>query len=141
MCGGAHKTTTARLLFLLRVVTTHLFLLRGGARDACRPRLFASAYHQMPIAVLSPAKSLDEKSDFSAVPMTQPPFLEGDTADLIATCQGLSQANIKALMSLSDPLAKLNYERFRSFASQPEMPAAFAFDGVTAFGTKTKSSM
>lgn len=83
----------------------------------------------MPICLLSPAKSLDEKSDFSTIPRTEPPFLNTDTSDLLMACKALSQGNLKSLMSLSDNLAKLNHERFAGFEDQPEMPAAYAFDG------------
>lgn len=83
----------------------------------------------MPICLLSPAKSLDEKSDFSTIPRTEPPFLDTDTSELLMECKTLSQGNLKSLMSLSDNLAKLNHERFAGFEDQPEMPAAYAFDG------------
>ena len=81
-----------------------------------------------PLVVLSPAKSLDETSDFSAVPLSRAPFAS-ETEALVAECRGLSQAQLKTLMSLSDPLAKLNHGRFQAFEEQPELPAAFAFDG------------
>ena len=83
----------------------------------------------MPICLLSPAKSLDEKSDFSTIPRTEPPFLDTGTSELLMECKTLSQGNLKSLMSLSDNLAKLNHERFAGFEDQPEMPAAYAFDG------------
>ena len=83
----------------------------------------------MPIALLSPAKTLDEgECEISRSEMTSPPFAD-DTTALIECCRGLSKAQIKSLMSLSDPLAKLNFDRFQNFEAQTPKASAWAFDG------------
>ena len=81
----------------------------------------------MPIAVLSPAKTLIETPE-TAVELTEPPFA-ADRQELLEACSKLQRNDVKNLMSLSDSLAALNYDRFQSFESQPVLPAAWAFDG------------
>ena len=81
-----------------------------------------------PIALLSPAKSLNLKSCFSAVPLTTAPF-QTETETLLRACEALSQAQLAELMSLSDSLAALNHGRFHTFQNQAAIPAGFAFSG------------
>ncbi|WP_228024480.1 peroxide stress protein YaaA [cf. Phormidesmis sp. LEGE 11477] len=63
--------------------------------------------------VISPAKTLDytgvDYPDF-----TQPAFLDQSEA-LIAELRGYSQAQLSELMTISDKLAKLNYQRYQDF--------------------------
>ena len=124
--------TIARLLSLLvattllRLAHSRRFLAGFAPSSSSSSSLPLPA--QMPICVLSPAKSLDETSDFSAWTLTQPPFIGSgkggkggkgggsETAELLETCQALSKAELKSLMSLSDPLAALNHGRFKDFA-------------------------
>ena len=80
----------------------------------------------MPIAVLSPAKTIDESP--CDVAMTEPPF-EEERAELLAACEKLSKAELRALMGISEPLAALNRRRFAGFEAQPPKPACWAFDG------------
>jgi len=81
----------------------------------------------MPLAVLSPAKSLDETTKFN-VKLTDPP-LASDRKELLAVCTKLSKGDLKKLMSLSDALANLNFQRFQKFAAQERKAACWAFDG------------
>ncbi|WP_417718553.1 peroxide stress protein YaaA [Salipiger sp.] len=87
------------------------------------------------LIVISPAKRLD----WSAVdvPMTEPDFGE-DAVRLARTARNLTLRDLKALMSLSDDLARLNRDRFRAFSDTPAgddlRPAALAFAGDTYMG-------
>ncbi len=84
--------------------------------------------------LLSPAKSLD----YSPPPVeleveaTRPQFVERSGA-LIEVLRRRSVADVRALMSLSQPLAELNVERYRAwrprFTARNSLPAVFAFDG------------
>ena len=80
----------------------------------------------MPIAVLSPAKTIDESP--CDVATTAPPFA-AERAELLAACAALSKAELRALMGISEPLASLNHRRFAGFEAQPPKPACWAFDG------------
>lgn len=90
------------------------------------------------IAILSPAKTLDYAKPFPAVTPTHPRF--GDDAEAIAArAAKLSKRKLGELMHISDSLAALNVERFRTFADAPERPALFAFAGdvYTGFEART----
>jgi uncharacterized protein len=84
------------------------------------------------LAVLSPAKSLRLDPTPPELPVSQPAFMD-DTSALMRTTRGLSQTRIRELMNISSELAKLNYDRFRSFelpfGSENALPAALMFDG------------
>jgi len=82
----------------------------------------------MPIAVISPAKALDVTPVPDVCP-SEPDWSAAHTSELLETCEQLSKQQIKSLMSLSDPLAALNHDRFQRFAQQESKPAAWAFDG------------
>ena len=88
------------------------------------------------LTVISPAKRLDlTPVDMSAA--TDPAF-QKDALALARTARKLSAADLQKLMSISEPLAKLNVERFKAFAADPSedlvKPAALAFDGDTYQG-------
>ena len=92
------------------------------------------------LVVVSPAKSLDmEPVDVVA---TQPDFQE-DAVRLSKTAKNLTLKELKGLMSISDDLARLNRDRFKAFASQPDTeatkPAALAFNGDTYQGLEAKT--
>ncbi|WP_102223958.1 peroxide stress protein YaaA [Acidimangrovimonas sediminis] len=93
------------------------------------------------LVTLSPAKKLDwtERPDLS---LTDPAFPEA-ASELAAAARDLSVDDLRKLMSLSEPLAKLNAERFRDFADAPapeaQRPAAFAFAGDTYQGFEAKT--
>ena len=84
------------------------------------------------LAVLSPAKSLDNTPVKSSVKTTDPALMS-HTEELMKTTKRLTQKKIKELMKLSDDLTKLNYDRFRSFelpfTDKNALPAAFTFAG------------
>ncbi len=85
------------------------------------------------IILLSPAKkqNFDEQSYPSRC--TQPQF-KAETAELVDSLRQLSQKKIQSLMSLSDKLAALNYQRYIDFDSEHytkdnAKPAAYALQG------------
>lgn len=91
------------------------------------------------LIVLSPAKALDFTAPKASAPLTLPE-LSAETAELAKTTRRLRIADLKALMSLSDDLAKLNRERFQAFDPESEegLQAAFAFNGDVYQGLKAR---
>ncbi|MGB3555209.1 MAG: peroxide stress protein YaaA [Jannaschia sp.] len=83
------------------------------------------------LTVISPAKTLD----LAPVdhPATAPRFPD-DTALLVARARRLGLRDLRALMSISEPLARLNRDRYRDWDMAPEKPAIFAFAGDTYTG-------
>lgn len=96
------------------------------------------------LAILSPAKKLDYKSQTSLKDFTIPDFTK-TSIKLIENLQKLSQKEVGELMSLSDNLAALNKERFMNW-DVPKKPdsttkqAMFAFKGDVYQGWDPKSS-
>lgn len=92
------------------------------------------------LTVLSPAKALDMEP--VATQPTEPVFGE-DAVRLAKTARNLPLKDLKALMHLSDNLAKLNRDRYRAFAEDPApeqvKPAIFAFNGDTYTGLDARS--
>ena len=92
------------------------------------------------LVTISPAKSLDLSP--VDVAMTEPAF-RADAIRLAKTMRGQTLGDLKGLMGLSDDLARLNRDRFRAFADDPEpeatRPAAFAFDGDTYKGLEART--
>ena len=92
------------------------------------------------LVVVSPAKKLDwAEHDME---MTAPVF-QDDAVRLNAVARELSVAELMKLMHISEDLAKLNYDRFRSFEETPATdslrPAALAFAGDTYQGLEAGS--
>ncbi len=90
--------------------------------------------------VISPAKSLD----FSAAPPgvgATTPAMAADIAELAKVTRKLRQADLKRLMSISDKLALLNYERFQAFDPDGEdgLQAALAFNGDVYDGLQART--
>lgn len=87
------------------------------------------------LVVVSPAKRLDWAE--RPFVMTEPEF-PGEAARLAAHARQLSLGDLKALMGLSDALARLNRDRFRAFSDAPAedalRPAVYAFAGDTYLG-------
>ncbi|MEL7114619.1 MAG: peroxide stress protein YaaA [Pseudomonadota bacterium] len=87
------------------------------------------------LVVISPAKRLDWAE--RAQTMTAPEF-QADAVRLAGHARALTLGKLKALMDLSDDLARLNRDRFRAFESEPsedaKRPAALAFAGDTYQG-------
>lgn len=97
-------------------------------------------------AVVSPAKKLDFEAPANAaladLPATKPVF-PGPTKDLITVARDLSRSEISGLMSLSESLADLNYERFQAFklrgTPETQKQASLAFAGDTYIGLDANS--
>jgi len=90
------------------------------------------------IAIISPAKTLDFKRPIPDLPASTPTF-EEDAAALAKSAARLSTKKLAERMHISDSLAKLNAERFRSFADQPQRPAIYAFAGDVYTGFEVPS--
>ncbi|HHH29444.1 MAG TPA: peroxide stress protein YaaA [Polyangiaceae bacterium] len=94
------------------------------------------------LAVLSPAKSLDLSPPKVRLEATQPALMD-QAAQLMRTTRGLSQTKIRALMNISPALAKLNYDRYRSFElpfdEHNATPAATTFAGEVYRGLDARS--
>ena len=80
------------------------------------------------LAVISPAKTLDYETALPRVMTTEPRFAI-EAATLARAAARLPQKRLRALMAISPALAKLNADRFRTFANAPERPALYAFAG------------
>jgi cytoplasmic iron level regulating protein YaaA (DUF328/UPF0246 family) len=87
--------------------------------------------------VLSPAKRLDE-GDHPVAAATQPRFA-AEADRLVEVARTLDVADLTRLMSISEELAVLNVERFRSFDDAPTHPAMFLFAGDTYRGLDAAS--
>ena len=87
------------------------------------------------LVVVSPAKRLDWSP--REVAMSAPEFPD-DANRLAGHARALTLGRLKALMNLSDDLARLNRDRFRAFSAEPDegetRPALFAFAGDTFQG-------
>ncbi len=83
-------------------------------------------------AVVSPAKSLNYEDKLPTTRATQPQFLE-EAETLNKKLERKTKAEISELMSISDKLADLNYQRYKEFntpfTKDNARPAAYAFDG------------
>lgn len=82
--------------------------------------------------VLSPAKSLDFESKLPTTKSTEPQFLE-DSQRLNKILKKKSAKGLSKLMSISDALGQLNYERNQEwelpFTKDNARPAIYAFSG------------
>jgi cytoplasmic iron level regulating protein YaaA (DUF328/UPF0246 family) len=92
------------------------------------------------LIVLSPAKSLDFSPGPAEVPATQPQF-QKELTELSKVTRKLSRADLRGLMSISEKLADLNFERFKSFDAGREegVQAALAFAGDVYDGLDARS--
>lgn len=91
------------------------------------------------LTVISPAKRLDDKATLPVgQAATQPVFLA--EADVLAeVAKKLTAVKLRKLMDISEPLAKLNVDRFKSFAEAETHPAALFFAGDTYAGLEAKT--
>ncbi|WP_347374270.1 peroxide stress protein YaaA [Aequorivita sp. Q41] len=82
--------------------------------------------------VVSPAKTLDFKSELPTTRATQPIFLEEATL-INNKLEGKSKKAIGELMGISAKLAELNYQRYKEFntpfTTKNARPAVYAFAG------------
>ncbi|MBD0865610.1 MAG: peroxide stress protein YaaA [Rhodobacteraceae bacterium] len=92
------------------------------------------------LVVISPAKRLNWTE--RDIPVTAPAFQE-DAVRLAKTARSLTLRDLRALMNLSPELARLNRDRFRDFAADPDpkavRPAVLAFAGDTYQGLDAPS--
>jgi len=91
---------------------------------------------------LSPAKSLDYTTPAHVAAHTEPVFLKQSEA-LVRLLRKLSPADLAGLMSISDPLALLNFNRFADwslpFTPENAKQAVLAFDGDVYDGLAAKT--
>ena len=84
------------------------------------------------IIVLSPAKSLDYKTDFNCKNYTVPKF-ESEIQFLVKNMSKLSADELEKLMKISPKLSELNQQRYSDFADKFDLDnsrqALLAFDG------------
>jgi cytoplasmic iron level regulating protein YaaA (DUF328/UPF0246 family) len=84
------------------------------------------------LTLLSPAKTLNFDFDSEGLPLSAPRF-EDDIAELLGTCKKLTAPQLRKLMGLSQGLAELNRDRFRTmelpFTESNSKPALLAFGG------------
>ncbi|MGB0439821.1 MAG: peroxide stress protein YaaA [Paracoccaceae bacterium] len=92
------------------------------------------------LCVISPAKRLDWSE--TTIDTTQPDFAP-DALRLAKTMRNLPLRDLRALMDLSDDLARLNRDRFRAYVDPPTpdatRPAVMAFAGDTYQGLEAAS--
>lgn len=94
------------------------------------------------LIVTSPAKKLDFSEDVTRSGWSIPHFIE-DSEILIEAAKKLTRGELAKLMKISDRLADLNYNRYRSFTT-PFTPAnsrqaVFAFTGDTYVGLQANT--
>lgn len=94
------------------------------------------------IIVLSPAKSLDYDTPAHVPAYTEPAFVN-DAAELIDGLRKLSPQDIATLMDISDPLARLNFQRYAdwspAFSPANAKQAVLAFNGDVYEGLDAKT--
>ena len=94
------------------------------------------------IVLISPAKRLDYESPVAVKDYTQPRFLD-DSQALIDELVNYTPKRIGKLMSLSDNLAELNAERYRSFelpfTADTARQSIYAFKGDVYVGLEAET--
>lgn len=94
------------------------------------------------LTVISPAKKLDFEATAPVIPATSPEF-QTDAYSLSRTARRLTVADLRKLMQISEPLAKLNQSRFKAFQEEPQddfiKAAALTFAGDTYVGLEANS--
>lgn len=106
-----------------------------------RPALETHTESIVLLIVLSPAKKLDFNPPAIDAPVT-PRRCADETAELAKVTRELSRADLRRLMSISDALAELNYQRFQAFdndASEGALQAVFAFAGDVYDGLSART--
>ena len=82
------------------------------------------------IIVISPAKSLDFETPTEHLPSTRPDYI-AESTELIDQLRVLGSADIAGLMSISDKLADLNYQRYQDW--QPKFTVSNSKQALLAF--------
>ena len=90
--------------------------------------------------IISPSKNLDLNNEILNINHSLPLFLS-ESKHLAKKIKNLNVAQIKSLMKISDPLAKLNYDRFKNISnkSNTKKAAGFIFSGDTFNGLSIRS--
>ena len=96
------------------------------------------------LTVISPAKRLDETAqDLPAGLQPTEPQFRADAMRLARIARELSVPDLRPLMGISEPLARLNRDRFAAFSPRPkpeqEKPAVLCFDGDTYAGLEART--
>ena len=88
------------------------------------------------LVVVSPAKKLDMSPIDTEV--TSVPLFSDEANDLAKVALNLGKDGLISTMKISEKLADLNLERFKSFGHQDKKAAVFAFagDSTTTTGIK-----
>jgi len=88
------------------------------------------------IAILTPAKSMTTKAigKKAAWERTTSPRLSKETSLLVRLMKRETRSGVKKLMKVSDKIADLNVNRYRTFEEQIERPAMLYFDGAAHRG-------
>ena len=93
------------------------------------------------LTVISPAKRLDEKPRAlpAGLEATEPAF-GTEAAKLARIARDLTVDDLRALMDISEPLARLNRDRFAAFQRRPDraMAAVQCFAGDTYAGLEAR---
>ena len=84
------------------------------------------------LVVVSPAKKLDMSPIDAEV--TSVPQFSNEADDLAQIASNLGKEGLISIMKISEKLADLNLERFKSFGHQDKKAAVFAFAGDTYQG-------
>lgn len=94
------------------------------------------------ITLISPAKTLDLESNISGVKTSSYQF-QAESTRIMKKLKSLSRKKIGALMSLSENLSDVNYQRFQEWSDTPEAenqhPAVFMFKGDVYLGLDAKT--
>jgi hypothetical protein len=94
------------------------------------------------LMVISPAKTLDYESPLATTKNSQPRFLD-QSQQLINQLQKLAPHDISNLMSVSDKIGTLNYDRFQAFQqpfdSSNARAAVLAFKGDVYTGMQAET--
>ncbi|MDP3264774.1 MAG: peroxide stress protein YaaA [Tabrizicola sp.] len=77
------------------------------------------------LCVISPAKKLNETPRVVRDEVLSEPDFAAEAMRLVSVARDLSVADLQGLMSLSEPLARLNRDRFRAYRRKPAQGAAF----------------
>lgn len=89
------------------------------------------------IIVVSPAKALDFESPLATQKNSEPVHL-GKSSELVGVLANKTPDDLRSLMSISESLAELNFERFQDwslpFTPQNARPAVLTFSGDTYVG-------
>ena len=90
--------------------------------------------------IISPSKNLDLNDEAFNIDFSIPQF-KAESNKLTKKIKNLNVHQIKSLMKISDPLAKLNYDRFKNIATKSNIrkAAGFIFSGDTFNGLSIRS--